>query len=65
MKVTYHNSGVYNVQIKLTIEEANGLVREARGVSYSRAALRLLDALLPKLEKAILHGDSEAEEGGT
>jgi len=65
MRVTYHNAGLQKgAQIELTIEEASELVREARGDSYSIAAIRLLRDLLPKLEKAILHGDSEAEEGG-
>ena len=66
MRVTYHNAGLQKgAQIELTIEEASELVREARGESFSGAALHLMTALLPKLERAVLHGDSEAEEGAT
>ena len=67
MRVTYHNSGCQKgAQIELTPEEALLLNRQARGPGDIIAAAHTMSDfvrdLLPKLDRAILHGDSEAEE---
>ena len=69
MRVTYHNAGPNKgAEIELGTGEALLLNRLARGpggiAPSSEAARDFMCELLPKLDRAILHGDSEAEEGG-
>ena len=64
MRVTYRNAGLNKgAEIQLTTEEAMNLLRDTEGDHVSRAAIRFMHELLPKIDRAILHGDSEAEEG--
>jgi len=68
MRVTYHNAGPNKgATINLTTSEVMNLLRAGHGEAQclQLQAEMFMDQLLPSLEKAILHGDSEAEEGAT
>ncbi len=65
MRITYKNTGVgKGANIELSTKEAMKLVVMSEANSLSDSAIEFSSEVLKKLEKAILHGDSEAEEGG-